>query len=166
MSLPQAERHAVRIHDVTMEDPASLLANPQNWRVHPRKQQDALTAIIKDVGFTTPVLVNDVTGHLVDGHMRVMIAMRLGIPLIPVGHLRVNAREERIILATHDPVSAMASTDQDALRDLVGDVLRQPAGLDADLAALLADLGEGRAPETLVNQETPPDTCPCCGRAT
>ena len=56
------------------EAPDQLLANPSNWRVHPKAQQQALAGILGQVGWVQQVLVNRRTGHVVDGHLRVALA--------------------------------------------------------------------------------------------
>ena len=53
------------------ESPAALVANPKNWRTHPKVQQDALSGVLDQVGWVQQVLVNRLTGRLVDGHLRV-----------------------------------------------------------------------------------------------
>ncbi len=57
------------------EAPDQLLANPKNWRIHPSAQQGALASVLDDVGWVGQVLVNRRTGHLVDGHLRVELAL-------------------------------------------------------------------------------------------
>jgi DNA modification methylase len=41
------------------EDPTQLLANPKNWRIHPKAQQDALVGVLNEVGWVQDVIVND-----------------------------------------------------------------------------------------------------------
>ena len=53
------------------EAPDQLLANPGNWRVHPKAQQDALAGALDAVGWVGQVLVNRRSGCVVDGHARV-----------------------------------------------------------------------------------------------
>ncbi len=59
------------------EAPDQLLANHRNWRVQPKAQQDALTAVLDQVGWVQDVIVDQHTGHVVYGHAR--IALCLGI---------------------------------------------------------------------------------------
>ena len=124
------------------EAPDQLLANPANARVHPRTQQDAMAGILGEVGFVQSVLVNQRTGCLVDGHMRVQIALREGQTTIPVTYVDLSPEEERKVLATFDPLGALASTDYGAYGELVD-------GLELgseSLAGLVAEKrGEGDA---------------------
>ena len=45
------------------EAPDQLLANPLNWRIHPKAQQDALEQVLDKVGWVQRVLVNQRTGR-------------------------------------------------------------------------------------------------------
>lgn len=56
------------------EQPASqFLANPNNWRVHPQSQRDALHGALNEVGWVQQVIVNRRTGYLVDGPGREVV---------------------------------------------------------------------------------------------
>jgi len=60
------------------EAPDQLLANPANWRIHPKAQQDALAGALDAVGWVQQVLVNRRSGFVVDDHARVALALRRG----------------------------------------------------------------------------------------
>lgn len=111
-----------RIVEYAEESPDQLLANPQNWRVHGKMQQVALSGILDDIGFIAPVIVNKQTGHLVDGHLRVSLALRHEIPTIPVVYVDISEAEEREALTTFDPIGAMASSDMQMLEGLIKDL--------------------------------------------
>src|SRR5690348_10145058 len=68
------------------EDPEQLLANPNNWRIHPKSQQDALKGVLSEVGWVQDVIVNKRTGFVVDGHARVALAISAGerVPVVYV----------------------------------------------------------------------------------
>lgn len=55
-----------RIVGEGMEDADQLLANPRNWRIHPKAQQDALEGVLREVGWVQRVIVNQRTGFVVD----------------------------------------------------------------------------------------------------
>ena len=57
------------------EAPHQLLANPQNWRLHPAVQRNALRGSLDTVGWVQQVMVNRRTGFVVDGHARVEEAL-------------------------------------------------------------------------------------------
>lgn len=99
-------------------DPESLLANPRNWRIHPQAQQDAVENVLDDVGWVDTILVNQRTGFVVDGHLRVRLALRQHEQSIPVTYLDLNEEEEMEVLASLDPLSAMAVSDTEKINEL------------------------------------------------
>ena len=126
-----------RIVGEGVEDPEQLLANPKNYRIHPRSQQAQMEAIFDKVGIVQRVIVNRTTGHLVDGHMRVQMAMGR-IPEIPVVYVELTPEEEDLVLATLDPIGDLAASDREQLAALLDDV-GQVEGLDELLAGLAED---------------------------
>jgi DNA modification methylase len=120
------------------EAPDQLLANPLNFRIHPKPQQDALAGVLDQVGWVQDVIVNRQTGHVIDGHLRVSLAISRREPSIPVVYVDLDEHEERLILATIDPLSAMAVTDAEQLDAL----LREVSTGDAAVQAMLSDLAE------------------------
>jgi DNA modification methylase len=120
------------------EAPEQLLANPANWRVHPKEQQRALAGSLSEVGWVQQVLVNRTTGHVVDGHLRVELAISRGESMVPVVYVELSEGEERLVLATLDPLAAMATAEKDALAALLGGL----SPTDNALTTLLAELGE------------------------
>ncbi len=57
--------------------PTELVPNPRNWRTHPSDQQAALSGALAEVGWVAEVTVNRTTGHVVDGHLRIELALAL-----------------------------------------------------------------------------------------
>ena len=102
--------------------PDQLLAHPENWRIHPRYQQEALRGVINDIGFIKSVTVNKNTGRVVDGHLRVTLALRDGIPTIPVEYVELTESEEAEALLTIDPIAALAGSDKENLETLLAQV--------------------------------------------
>ncbi len=119
-------------------DPADLLANPNNFRRHPVHQQKALSGLIGEIGYLDPVLIQDGTDMVIDGHLRVELAMREGITSIPVQYVDLSDSEAALALASFDPVSALATADADKLRELLDDVSTG----DAAVMQMLSDLAE------------------------
>jgi ParB-like chromosome segregation protein Spo0J len=113
---------ATRIVRHAEEKPADLVVNPKNWRKHDQRQEQALTEALETAGWVQPVIVNQETGHLLDGHLRVMLAIKRSTPTIPVSYVSLTEEEERLILATLDPISGLAVNDEGALRGLLSDI--------------------------------------------
>jgi DNA modification methylase len=119
------------------EAPDQLAANPRNWRIHPKTQQAALAGALDEVGWVQQVMVNQRTGFVVDGHARVALALTRGEATVPVLYVDLSPEEEGLVLATLDPIAAMATTDEAKMNDLLAEVSVDDAGL----ARLLDKLG-------------------------
>jgi DNA modification methylase len=117
-------------------DPAALVANPANWRTHPRDQERALEAALDSVGWVQRVIVNRRTGHMVDGHLRAELAVQAGEHAVPVLYVDLDEAEERVVLASLDPIGAMAATDKDALATLLGGISAESDPIRALLASV------------------------------
>jgi len=118
------------------EAPDQLLANPANWRIHPKLQQDALAGILDEVGWVQRIIVNRTTGHLIDGHLRVTLALRRDEPTVPVLYVELTAEEEAKILATLDPISGLAVADKEKFDQLLHGITVDDAALDEMLSGL------------------------------
>jgi hypothetical protein len=68
------------------------------------------------------VIINQRTGRVVDGHLRVELARKHNEPDVPVLYVDLDEREEALVLATLDPVAALAEADREALAALLEDV--------------------------------------------
>ena len=141
------------------EAPDQLVANPANWRIHPREQQRALLGSLEEVGWVQQVIVNQRTGNLVDGHARVEQALSRGEAEVPVLYVDLSAEEEALVLATLDPISAMAGIDPEKLGELVG-------GLRVEDDALRRLLGDLAGPAVRKPGLTDPDDAPPAPAAT
>jgi DNA modification methylase len=118
-------------------DPADLNDNPLNWRRHPEKQTGALAAALEQVGWAGALLYNEQTKHLIDGHARKKVSLsKTGRVPVLIGSW--TEEQEKLILATLDPLAAMAEADTVALDKLLREV---GTGNDPQLDAMLAELG-------------------------
>lgn len=102
--------------------PASeLRASPSNWRRHPAFQRGVLQDVLAEVGFAGAVLARETPEGLeiIDGHLRAEVGGKTEIPVLI---LDVDEAEAKKLLATFDPIGALAVADNDALIELLGDV--------------------------------------------
>ncbi|MDP3767757.1 MAG: hypothetical protein Q8S13_07060 [Dehalococcoidia bacterium] len=101
--------------------PAELASNRRNWRIHPPSQMRPLKAAIDTVGWAGALLYNEApwAGHLVDGHARKQLAGKHEPIPVLIGSWTED--EERLILATLDPLAALAQIDKSALEDLISE---------------------------------------------
>ena len=128
-----------RIKELRRVKASELIPNPKNWRTHPIAQQDALKGILAEVGFAGAVLareLDDGSLMLIDGHMRAETTHDQEIPVLI---LDVDEAESDKLLATFDPIAAMAESDPHALDALLRNV---DTGSEA-LQKMLAELAEG-----------------------
>ena len=126
-----------------------LQPNPKNWRTHPVAQQDALRGVLAEVGIAGAVLARETAEGglmLIDGHLRTDVMHDQEIPVLV---LDVNEAEADKLLATIDPLGAMAESDADALRALLEDVETSSQELADMLTALAEDAGVFNAAEAM-----------------
>jgi hypothetical protein len=154
-------------------NPAELIPHEANWRTHPEGQASGLRAVLDQVGVVQDVVVSKRTGRILDGHLRVDMAIATGQPTIPVVEVDVTEDEERLILATFDALGGMANVNAEALKGLLGEV-RVP-DLSPELAGIfdsllerngLAEAAAKVAPEDFpeVDETVPTEhACPKCG---
>ena len=113
----------------------------------------ALAGVLDEVGYIATVLVNRRTGRLVGGHLRVDLARVRGEATIPVTYVDLSEDEERLVLASLDPLAAMATTDEAKLREILADV-----SVDSEaLAAMLAGLAPAEPREGLTDPDDVPE---------
>jgi hypothetical protein len=99
----------------------------------------ALRGSLDSVGWVQQVIVNQRTGFMVDGHARVEEAISHGEPSVPVLYVDLSEEEEALVLATLDPITALAERDQEALSALLQEVRNSDPQLTALLATLAAE---------------------------
>jgi len=122
-------------------DPESLLANEANFRI-----QDGLKGTLEVVGWIQDIIVNKRTSlewgadqnveTVLDGHLRVTLALRHSQPSVPIKYVDLTPNEERLALATLDPLAAMAATDREKLGALLGDIQTGNAAIQQMLSEM------------------------------
>lgn len=100
-----------RIVETGTVDPWSVEEHPLQWRTHSDKQASALAGALEEVGWVQDVIVNRTTNRLLDGHLRVWLARKEGEKEVPCKFVELSEEEENLILATLDPIGAMAGTN-------------------------------------------------------
>jgi hypothetical protein len=101
-------------------------------------QQQAADAVLDEIGIIQNIIVNQTTGHVVDGHMRILLAMRRrdDHPL-PVTYVRLSEDEEYRALATFDAIGALAGRDDQKVKELIAAQSQEPDALRFLFAANL-----------------------------
>jgi len=140
-----------RISEFKRVPAGELRPNPRNWRRHSQTQQDALCGVLSEIGYAGAALAfrpADGGLMLIDGHLR---AETDPTGLIPTLILDVTEAEADKLLATLDPLAAMAEADGPKLDELARAVETKSDAVRQMLADLLttAPIELGDAPQTV-----------------
>jgi DNA modification methylase len=140
---------------VEMVDPAVLVPYSGNSRVHEASQVAQIAASIEEFGFTVPVLADE-ENVLVAGHGRVLAALELGLPAVPVIRLKgLSEAQKRAYVIADNRLTELGGWNEEILAQEV--LALQEAGFDTDLlgfsasevrdilSALAAEDGESEA---------------------
>jgi hypothetical protein len=125
-----------RIRDFRRVRADSLRPHPRNWRNHPRAQQDAMRGVLAEIGYADALLARELADgslQLLDGHLRAELTPEQVVPVLVVD---LSDAEALKLLATFDPLAAMAETDAQMLRGLVDEVETDNEGVGALLERL------------------------------
>jgi ParB-like chromosome segregation protein Spo0J len=128
-----------RIKELRRVPASQLQPNPRNWRTHPTAQQDSLKAVLAEVGYADALLARETSEGglmLIDGHLRAETTPDQEVPVLI---LDVDEAEADKLLATLDPLAAMAGADDDRLAALLQNVKTGSAALQEMLARLASD---------------------------
>jgi hypothetical protein len=122
------------------EQPADqFLAHESNARRHPAKQRESLRGSLDELGWVAPVIVSSRSGKILDGHARVEEALSKDEATpVPFVEVDVSEAEERLVLATYDPITGLASYDREALDSLLREVQTGSEALQTMLSELAA----------------------------
>ena len=107
-----------RVTEMRRVSAAELNANPKNWREHPPEQESAIKGVLDEVGIASALLARETPNglELIDGHLRTQLDDGTEWPVLI---LDVDQREADILLASLDPIGALASSNQQMLDDLM-----------------------------------------------
>ena len=139
-----------RIKELRRVKASDLIPNPKNWRTHPVAQQDALRGVLAEVGYADALLARETAEGLmlVDGHLRAETTPDSEVPVLV---LDINEAEADLMLATLDPLAAMAGRDEARLAELLATVSSD----NKTVNNLLESLVNGYEPFTLQGENPP-----------
>lgn len=114
-------------------DPRSLLANEDNWRTHPFYQREVVGTALEDIGWVQDVIVNTRNHEdwsdkergietVLDGHLRVLLALQTDQPAVPVKYVDLSPEEEQAVLLVLDTSTGLATADKGRLKALLEQV--------------------------------------------
>ena len=135
-------RNRIKGHRVVRA--GDLVPHPLNWRGHPESQRAALLALYDEVGFARSLLayeLGDGRLQLIDGHLRRDLTPDAEVTVEIVD---LSDEEARVLILSLDPLAALATADDSALREL-----KRITETDSEaLLALWANLGNVEALRT------------------
>lgn len=151
-------RNRDRIKSLVRVKAGDLLPSPKNWRVHTDEQRNVLQSLLAQVGLVDAVLVRE-TEHglqLIDGHLRASLD---GEAMLPALILDVTDKEADLILATFDPVSALATADATKFAELVEHLGKRSEAVEQMFAQLtkangMFEAAEAEFPELPIGDRT------------
>lgn len=132
-----------RIVKLDWIEPEQLLANPQNFRIHPRFQREALNGALDEIGWIQPVIVQQYTDIVVDGHLRVSLAIERQESRIPILIVDLDDEEVAKALATIDQITELAVKDKKKLKELADELRFESTALTDLIASLAVDASDG-----------------------
>ena len=118
---------------------SDLVPHPMNWRRHPEAQREALRGVLSEVGIVDVPICRELPDgrlQLLDGHLRqeVLSDAEISVLVLDIS----DDTEAAKVLATLDPIAAMAEASAKELDEL----LRTFQTGSEEVAAMLAELAE------------------------
>ena len=137
-----------RIKELRQVKASELIPNAKNWRRHPKWQHDGMRAVLENIGYAGALIAYENEGQLVliDGHLRQEMTPDEEVPVLI---LDVNEQEADILLATYDPLTAMANEEGAVLHELLGGIESQ----NDEMRTLLEDINERYSASAIMEVE-------------
>lgn len=142
-----------RIVEFKRINASELTPHPQNWRKHPKAQQAAISGILKEVGYVDALMVREHDGgyQIIDGHLRAETTPDAEVPVLVVD---LNDAETALVLATFDPLAAMAESSGEKLKELLEGITANNQEM-ADLLSLIGADYNALDPKVSVDETQP-----------
>ena len=109
---------------------STLVENPKNWRRHPRAQVEALRGILSEIGYADVLIARELPDGrlmLIDGHLRAQVTPYIEVPVLV---LDLDENEADKLLMVLDPLSTMAESDFERIKELLGSVQTSDSALE------------------------------------
>jgi len=115
-------------------DPMTLRGHTKNIRTHASAQRRLLEAALDELGHVGKIVVSQRTQRVLNGHLRVELAIGRDEETIPVTWIDVDEDEELIVLAFFDQIGEGAEIDPAKLKATFSQVKADTEGLQTMLA--------------------------------
>jgi hypothetical protein len=98
---------------------SELVPHPQNWRLHPEHQREAMAGMLSEIGYASGLIARELPNgklQILDGHLRRDLTPD---SIVPVQVVDLSEKEAEILLAGDDALTLAAEVDVKKLRKLV-----------------------------------------------
>ncbi len=119
-SAPAKPKYADNVLGFQRINPALIRPHPKNPRVHLTRQREVLRAMLSKYGVVDALVVRKIskTGYeLINGHLR--LEELKDQPTVPCLVVKANDAQAAKMLATYDSISAAATINQNAMKQLI-----------------------------------------------
>lgn len=146
-----------RIVEFTRIKASDLTPHPQNWRKHPKAQQDAMSGILKEVGYVDAIMVREYEGgyQIIDGHLRAETTPDAIVPVLVVDLDDIEAAK---VLATFDPIAALAESDNSQLQSLLASMISVTPEFDELIKSMSSNVDAALIEEMASSEEASSNT--------
>ncbi len=122
-------------------DPNVLLEHLDNIVVHGAEQEQQMMHLLKTIGWAQQIIVSEFTGRIIDGHLRVAIARKLGLKTVPVQYVELSEAEEAKALVYLKRTTMLARIDPATLEAVLNEVSSSDDEIAAMAASFAAEAG-------------------------
>lgn len=104
-------------------DIMKVIPNPKNPNMHPERQIEILSQVIKAQGWRKPITVSKRSGFVVAGHGRLQAALMLKTDKVPVDYQDyATEAEEYADLVADNRIAELSSVNEDLLIDILNEI--------------------------------------------
>lgn len=113
------------------------------WADNPRHNDGAVKAVARSIerfGFATPILARRQNGEVVAGHTRLRAAILLGLELVPVRYIELDADEAHLLALADNKLGEIAAWDEKAVAEILDGYSQTDAALAGWASEDIAEL--------------------------
>ena len=100
-----------------------VIPNPKNPNMHPERQIEILSQVIKAQGWRKPITVSKRSGFVVSGHGRLQAALLLKLSEVPVDYQDyATEAEEYADLVADNRIAELSDINEDLLIDILNEI--------------------------------------------
>lgn len=161
----RTDRQGVDLPEIAFVPIEEIMEHPDNWRIHPPEQLDAIRASFAQFGPHRDASDFNVrSGRLIDGHARITVLREQGIDLLYCQLHDFSDEEEKAWLLAKHGTERGTVDDEGKLRLLLAEYVEEdrfPPGWDMDDWDRLVEAGKAEIEKLPFEQPDQPEAVPC-----